>query len=250
MKRGFCFFPVSDIVFTTMKPLHFHIITLFPEAIKAYLESSILGRAQKRKLIGVSLYQLRDFNKDKRKRVDDRPYAGGPGMVLRAEPVVVAVESIVKKIKNKNSARDIKVMLFGASGKQFTNAQAISIAKRQKHIILIAGRYEGVDARVKKILRADLSTKAFALAEEISVGPYILTGGELPAALLVDAITRHIPGVLGKDESVEERRVSSPEVYTRPEVLRHKGKTYRVPRVLLSGNHKDIEKWKTKRIKR
>lgn len=235
-----------------MSAIHFHIITLFPEAIRPYLEASIVGRAARNKIITISLYQLRDFvTKRGQKqiprgltqtkdylRADDRPYAGGPGMVLRAQPILDAVEKIQKKI-GKKSKRKIKVILFGTSGKQFTNSYAMNIGKQYTDIILIAGRYEGVDARVKKILRA----------EEISIGPYILTGGELPAATLIDVVTRHIPGVLGKDESVEERRIASPEVYTRPEVLRHKGKNYNVPKVLLSGNHKKIEEWKKKRIK-
>lgn len=219
-----------------MASIHFHIVTLFPEAIKPYLGSSILGRAEKRNLITTSLYQLRDFNKDKHKRVDDRPYAGGPGMVLRAEPIIAAVEYIQGKI-NRGKKKKIKVILFSTAGKQFTNTVATNLLKRYTDVILIAGRYEGVDARVKKILHA----------EEISIGPYILTGGELPAAVLIDAVTRHIPGVLGKDESVEERRTSSSEVYTRPEVLRHCGKSHKVPKVLLSGNHKKIEEWKRKR---
>jgi len=217
-----------------MKPIHFHIVTLFPESIRTYLESSIIGRAQKRKLVNISFYQMRDFNKDKHKRVDDRPYAGGPGMVLRAEPVVNAVLHVKKKIARGKSKQKIKIILFSAAGKQFTNTIASKIPKQCTDIILVAGRYEGIDARVKKILHA----------EEISVGPYILTGGELPAALFVDAVTRHIPGVLGKDESVEERRISSSEVYTRPEVLRYQGKIFRVPKVLLSGDHKKIEEWK------
>lgn len=235
-----------------MSSINFHIITLFPEAIRPYLEASIIGRAARNKIITTSLYQLRDFITKRGQtrtprglaqmknylRADDKPYGGGPGMVLQAQPILDAVEKIQKKIGKKTKTK-IKVILFGASGKQFTNSYAINIGKRYTDIILIAGRYEGVDARVKKNLRA----------EEISIGPYILTGGELPAAILIDAVTRHIPGVLGKDESVEERRVASPEVYTRPEVLRFKGKNYTVPKVLLSGNHKKIEEWKKKRIK-
>ncbi len=220
-----------------MAAINFRIITLFPEAIRPYLEASIIGRAARNKIITISLHQLRDFSKDKHKRVDDNPYAGGPGMVLQAKPILDAVEKIQKRI-GKKAKRKIKIILFGASGKQFTNSYAINISKRYTDIILIAGRYEGIDARVKKILHA----------EEISIGPYILTGGELPAAILIDAIARHVSGVLGKDESVEERRIASPEVYTRPEILRYKGKNYNVPRVLLSGNHQKIEEWKKKRI--
>ena len=235
-----------------MTSVNFHIVTLFPEAIRPYLQASIIGRAVRNKIIKISLYQLRDFitqrgqprtsrgltqTKDYQ-RVDDKPYGGGPGMVLQAKPILGAVEKIQKKI-GKKSNRKIKVIIFGTLGKQFTNSYAINIGKQYTDVILIAGRYEGVDARVKKILRA----------EEISVGPYILTGGELPAAILIDAVSRHILGVLGKDESVEERRITSPEVYTRPEVLRYKGKNYIVPKVLLSGNHQKIEEWKKKRIK-
>ncbi len=219
-----------------MTSVNFHIITLFPEAIRPYLEASIIGRAVRNKIITISLYQLRDFSKDKHKRVDDNPYAGGPGMVLQAKPIIDAVEKIQKKIRKK-SGRKIKIILFGASGKQFTNSYAMNIGKRYTDIILIAGRYEGVDARVKKILHAN----------EVSIGPYVLTGGELPATILIDATARHISGVLGKDESVEERRVASPEVYTRPEILRYKGKNYTVPKILLSGNHRKIEEWKRSR---
>lgn len=222
-----------------MKSIHFHIITLFPESIKAYLESSIIGRAVRRKIIAISLFQLRNFSNDKYQRVDGRPYAGGPGMVLQATPILRATEKILKHIKRKRG-RSIKIIIFSPTGKEFTNARAIKFAKQYTDIVFIAGRYEGIDARVKKILRA----------EEMSIGPYVLTGGELPAAVVVDAVTRHIPGVLGKDESVEERRLASPEVYTRPEILSYKGKKYKVPGILLSGNHKKIEEWKKKRLTR
>jgi tRNA (guanine37-N1)-methyltransferase len=220
-----------------MTNIHFHIITLFPEAIKPYLDSSIIGRAARRKIIAISLYQLRDFSNDKHKRVDGKPYAGGPGMVLQAKPILRAADKILKRIKRKRG-RSIKTIIFSPAGKEFTNIHAMEFAKQYTDIVLIAGRYEGIDARVKKILHA----------EEMSIGPYVLTGGELPAAVVVDAVTRHITGVLGKDESVEERRLASPEVYTRPEVLSYKGKKYKVPSVLLSGNHKKIEEWKKKRL--
>lgn len=232
-------FLLDDIVILIMKTIHFHIVTLFPESIKAYLDASIIGRAARRNIIEVSLHQLRDFSKEKHQRVDDKPYAGGPGMVLQAKPILSAVEAILKKIKHKRG-RKIKIILFSAAGEKFTNVGAAALGKRYTDIILIAGRYEGVDARVKKILRA----------EELSIGPYVLTGGELPAAVVVDAVTRRLPGVLGKDESVEERRVASPEVYTRPEVLKYKGKKYQVPKILLSGHHQKIENWKKKRIKK
>ena len=132
---------------------------------------------------------------------------------------------------NKNKT---KIILFSPSGKKFTTEYAKQSAKKYTDIILISGRYEGIDARVQKILKA----------EEISIGDYVLTGGELPAMVLIDSISRQIPGVLGKYESLEEERVSSSEVYTRPEVLKYKNKNYKVPKVLLSGNHKLIEEWK------
>lgn len=210
--------------------MHFHIITLFPGAFTSYLNESIVKRAVEKKKIKVSLYNPRDFTHDKWARVDRRPYGGGPGMVLEAESVVRAA---TKAIGTKNR-REVEVVFFEPGGVQFTTAHADVIGAKRKHIVMICGRYEGVDARVKKILKA----------KSYSIGPYTLTGGELPAMVLLDCITRRIPGVLGKDESVEERRVASGEVYTRPEVFVWKGKKYRVPKVLLSGDHKKIEAWK------
>src|SRR3989339_819467 len=210
--------------------MRFHIITLFPETMQAYLNDSILGRAQEKKLISVKYYNPRDFTDDKWARVDRRPYGGGPGMVLEAESVLKAVTKAIGRKERKN----IKVVFFEPKGTQFDTAYADKVSKQYTHVIMICGRYEGIDARVKKILRA----------EAVTVGPYTLTGGELPAMVLLDCITRRLKGVLGKDESIEERRVSASEVYTRPEVLVWKGKKYKVPKVLLSGNHKDIEAWK------
>lgn len=211
--------------------MNIYIITLFPEALKPYLNESILGRAQKKKLINIEYYNPRDFSKDKHKRVDEKPYGGGPGMVMVADPILNAVN------KARGRKKNVKVIILSPRGRQFTNALAITLSKKYKDIILISGRYEGIDARVKKILRA----------EEVSIGPYVLTGGELPAAIVVDSIARQIRGVLGKDESIEEKRNASHEVYTRPEIVKHKGKNYKVPRVLLSGNHKDIEEWRENR---
>ncbi len=211
--------------------MNFHIITLFPEMFDSYLKQSIIGRAIKDKKIKVRFYNPRDFCEPK-KRVDARPYGGGPGMVLRPELFLKAFSKI--KIKDKKKT---KIILFSPSGKKFTTEYAKSSAKKYTDIIMISGRYEGIDARVQKILKA----------EEISVGDYVLTGGELPAMVLIDSISRQIPGVLGKYESLEEERVSSSEVYTRPEILTYKGKNYRVPKVLLSGHHENIEEWKKDR---
>ncbi|OIO31809.1 MAG: tRNA (guanosine(37)-N1)-methyltransferase TrmD [Candidatus Yonathbacteria bacterium CG_4_10_14_3_um_filter_47_65] len=209
----------------------FHVITLFPESIRGYLNESILGRAGEAGLVDVRFYNPRDFTKNKHRKVDDRPYGGGPGMVMQAEPIIAAVG------KARARKRNVKIVLFSPSGKQFTNAYADKLAKEYRDIVLISGRYEGIDARVKKILRA----------EEVSIGPYVLTGGEAPAMVVVDAVSRRVPGVLGKSESIEEYRVSASETYTRPDIFVHKGKKYRVPRVLLSGDHVKIEGWKKKR---
>ena len=214
----------------------FHVITIFPDIFNSYLNESIIGRAIKNKLVSINFYNPRDFikaPKNNYRPVDDKPYGGGPGMVMRAEPLLKAIEKAISKIRGKK----IKIILFSPSGKKFETAYAKQAVKKYTDIILISGRYEGIDARVQKIFKA----------EEISIGDYVLTGGELPAMVLIDSISRQIPGVLGKYESLEEERVSSSEVYTRPEVLEYKGKKYKVPKVLLSGNHKKIEEWKQKK---
>ncbi len=239
----------------------FHIITLFPEAFGSYFKESIIGRAIERKKIKVKFYNPLDYAVAKsvrqngwgHKQADGKPYGGGPGMVLMAEPILKAVEAAKMKILSSESkARNnikipnskFKTIIFSPSGKKFTNNLGRAWVKEFDHLILICGRYEGVDARVKKILKADPSLRAGV--NEISIGDYVLTGGELPAMVVLDAAARQIPGVLGKFESVEEARSVSSEVYTRPEVLIWKNKGYRVPKVLLSGNHAKIEKWRAK----
>lgn len=207
----------------------FHVVTLFPEALGSYLGASIIGRAVKDKKIKIKYYNPRDYTADKFARVDRRPYGGGPGMVLEAESVLKAVQ------KATTGRRTSSIYFFDRSGEQFSNETARALVKKKvKDIVLICGHYEGVDARVQKILKA----------KKISVGPYTLTGGELPAMLVIDAVARQVPGVLGRFDSIEEERVSSSEVYTRPEVFTWKGKKHRVPKVLLSGNHAEIDKWK------
>lgn len=233
--------------------MHFHIITLFPEMFDSYLNESILGRAIKQKKISVSFVNPRKFVTGKYKKVwpdgnislqvDDRPYGGGPGMVMRAEPIIKAVEYVLIKISKK---KDVKVLTinFVPSAEKFTTSIAKNISKKYTDVIMICGRYEGIDARVDKILK----TKKF------SIGDYVLTGGEIPAMVLVDSISRQIDGVLGNFNSREEERVSSSEVYTRPEILEWplksktsiKSKKYKVPSVLLSGHQKNIEDWKRK----
>lgn len=223
--------------------MHFHIITLFPEVCEPYTSTGILGRAQKTdkgkgakqrgKKIDVSYYNPRDFSTNKHKKVDDRPYGGGPGMVMTAEPVLKVWQKAVGRKKDK---KKIKTLIMGPRGKQFNTKMAKRLAKSYDHVVLISGRYEGIDSRVQKALKA----------EEVSIGDYVLTGGELPALAIVDSVARQVPGVLGTYESLEEERVSSNEMYTRPETIEWKGKKLKVPRVFLSGNHKDIDQRRSK----
>ena len=219
--------------------MNFHIITLFPEAFSSYLNESILARAIKEKKVKVSFYNPRDFAKITKaqkaknkpyKRVDDIPYGGGPGMVMQAEPIIKAIEKAVKKSKKGKT----KIIFLIPSGEQFDTVYAKNISKKYSDIIIISGRYEGIDERVNKIFKTD----------KISIGNFVLTGGELPAMIIMDCVSRQIDGVLGNKSSLEEERISSSEVYTRPEVLEYKGKKYKVPKVLLSGNHKLIDEWR------
>lgn len=209
--------------------MHFHIITLFPKAFDSYLGESILNRAREDKKIRISFYNLRDYTRDKWRRIDRPPYAGGPGMVIQAEPVISAIEAAIRRSK-----KNPKIIFLSPSGRQVTNKYADEIVRKIKDVIIICGRYEGIDARVKKVFRMD----------EVSVGPFVLTGGELAAMILMDVVARRLPGVLGNPDSLEERRISAKDVYTRPESFKHKGKIYRVPKVLLSGHHALIDKWK------
>lgn len=217
--------------------MHFHIITLFPKAFDSYLGESIIARAIEKKKIKVSFYNPRDFTPDKWKRVDQRPYGGGPGMVLEAPSILKAADKAAKKSKK---GKKPKYIFLAPGGTQFTNDYAAKLAKKYSDVVLISGRYEGIDARVKKALRA----------EAVSVGPYVTTGGELPAMIIMDAVSRRVPGVLGKIASLEENRVSSHETYTRPDVITWKDKKYKVPTVLKTGNHAKIDAWKnaTKKI--
>ena len=212
--------------------MYFHIITLFKGAFDSYLGESILKRAIEDKKIKVLFYNPRDFVKDKWKRIDRPPYAGGPGMVIQAEPVIKAIESVIKKSGGKSSK--IKIIFLSPSGKQFDNQYANKTVKKYKHIIIVCGRYEGIDARVKKVFKM----------EDVSIGPFVLTGGELPAMVILDTMARQVRGVLGNFDSLEERRVSASDVYTRPETFIYKGKSYSVPKILLSGHRAKIEKWK------
>ena len=222
--------------------LKFHLVTLFPEACDAYLGASIIGRARKEKKISVTYQNPRDFVDNKWGKVDERPYGGGPGMVMAALPVAKAViKALGRNVGRRTSyIKKPVVIWFSPSGKQFTNKDADKLAKFDE-VVLVCGRYEGIDERAKKIL------KTLAPLKEFSVGEAVYTGGEVPALAIVDAVTRRLPGVLGKDESVEERRVASRAVYTRPESIMYKGKKYKVPKVLQTGHHAKIDKWRKKK---
>jgi len=210
----------------------------------SYLKESIIGRAVKDKKISIKFYNPLNFCEPK-KRVDARPYGGGPGMVLRPELFLKAFSKI--KIKDKKKT---KVIFLTPSGEKFTTGYAKNLVKKKyTDIVFLSGRYEGIDVRVAKVIIGNWKLKI----DNLSIGDYVLTGGELPAMVLIDCISRQIPGVLGKYESLEEERVSSSEVYTRPEVLKwpppgrgKKSKNYKVPKVLLSGHHKKIKEWKNK----
>lgn len=210
--------------------MRFDIISLFPESFASYFDVSILKRAQEKKLLEIYTHQLRDFAHDKHKTVDDTPYGGGAGMVLKVEPIAEALEHVKALTPEKNT----RTILFSAKGKVFTQEDAKRLAAYER-LILLCGRYEGVDERVAEHL----------VDEELSIGEYVLTGGEIPAMIVVDAVSRLIPGVLGNTESAETESHSIPGTleypqYTKPEVWQEK----RVPEVLLSGHHAEIEKWR------
>jgi len=228
--------------------MDFHIVTIFPKIFDSYFSESILKRAQGRELIKIDIHDLRDYTEDKHKTVDDTPYGGGAGMVMKVEPIYRALSSIIsnfqfpisnKKPKTKNQKLKTRVILFSAKGKKYTQKDARRLS-RYNSLIMICGRYEGVDERVAKYL----------VDEEISIGDYVLTGGEIPAMVVVDSIARLLPGVLGNTESAKEEshsvegRLEYPQ-YTKPEEFQG----WKVPKILLSGHHEKIEQWRKKNSK-
>lgn len=224
--------------------MRFDIITIFPKAFESYLNTSILKRAKERGIISVHGWDLRKFAKGKHRQVDAKPYGGGAGMVLMAEPILKAVGAIKAKVKRLKS----KTIVFSAKGKPFNQKMAYDWSRKYDGLVFISGRYEGIDERVRQILKA----------EEISIGPYVLTDGDVAAMAIVSAVARLIPGVIrfaSLDEESHYDQILKVETkqkgleyphYTRPEAMRHRGKTYRVPHILLSGNHKKIVQWKEK----
>ncbi len=247
--------------------MQFHVITIFPDIFDSYIRESLFKRATENKIVSVNSYNLRDFTEERHRKVDDRPFGGGPGMVLQIQPVYDAVKSIKQKAAKRKKKRKVRTILFSTRGKKLDAKEAKRLSKYDD-LILICGRYEGVDERVAEHV-AD---------EEISIGDYILSGGELPAMVLMESVSRFIPGFLGKEESLEETNGSFP-TYSRPEVFypsssrvathlspssfgmpqgklrrgsvlsslsSNKRKTtgWPVPKILLSGDHKKIAKWR------
>ncbi|HER23913.1 MAG TPA: tRNA (guanosine(37)-N1)-methyltransferase TrmD [Candidatus Atribacteria bacterium] len=209
--------------------LEIDILTIFPNMFKSPFSESILNKAQEQRLIKINLIDLRDFTLDKHKTVDDYSYGGGPGMVLKPQPIWDAVE----EIKKNKSSFPLKIIITSAQGKIFNQAMAKDWSKESR-LLIICGRYEGIDERILQLLDA----------EEVSVGNFVVSGGELPAMLMVDAVSRMVPGVIGKEESIVNDSFYNGYLdyphYTRPDDF----KGLKVPDILLSGNHKEIEKWR------
>jgi tRNA (guanine37-N1)-methyltransferase len=231
----------------TTTPVQFSFVTLFPEVATAYVASSMFRRAERAGLLRTHVLQIRDFTTDKHHLTDESPYGGGPGMVMKAEPILRAVAQASKQ--SKISAPRTLVVITDAAGKSFSSAHARQVSKKYRHIIFVAGHYEGIDARLTAALKASGFT-----TQHLSIGDYVLTGGELPSLVIADALLRHIPGVLGDPESLEESRggVGIP-AYTRPPVFvwpLKSQKKHKVPPVLQSGNHKLIEEWRNKKRKK
>ena len=220
--------------------MRFDIITIFPKILDSYFNESIIKRAQDEGHIKIEAHDLRAWTDDKHKTVDDTPYGGGAGLVMKVEPLYRAISSIKSKVESRKS----KVILLSAKGKTWDQQMAKEYSKLD-NIIMVCGRYEGVDERVMEYID-----------EEISIGDYVLTGGELGAGILIDTITRLLPGVLGNEESAVDESHSTPNLleypqYTRPEIFTDsKGNEHKVPDVLLSGNHAEIEKWRKSQKKK
>ncbi len=209
-----------------------HVLTLFPEMFYGPLGSSIIKRAQEDRKLSIDYYQIRDFSTNKHQKVDDYPYGGGSGMVMTPQPIVDAYREIVKNTGNKKP----RTIYLSPKGKRFSQEMAMELSKEEE-LIFLCGHYEGVDERVIEEIVTD----------EVSIGDYVLTGGELPAMVMIDAVSRMIPGVLSSPEAYEEESIYSglleyPQ-YTRPQSFEGK----EVPKILLSGDHEKIRKWRRKK---
>jgi tRNA (guanine37-N1)-methyltransferase len=220
--------------------MRFDVLTIFPKMFDGYFRESIIKRARERGLLDIRVHDLRQWAEGKHRKVDDKPFGGGPGMVMAVGPFHRAINDL-----KPSGGKKTRVVLLSAKGRTFAHKDAVRLSKYSR-LILLCGRYEGVDERVAGNL-AD---------EEISIGNYVLTGGELPAMVIVDAVSRQVPGVLGRSESLNqeshaEEGVTEYPQYTRPEIFSPtKGVGWAVPKVLLSGNHAKIAAWRTKRSRR
>lgn len=218
--------------------MHIDILTLFPEMFQGPISESLLKKAQDKGLLSLNIVNLRDFTTDKHKTADDTPYGGGAGMVMKVDVVVHCLAGLGTKFDNRNSKAEHRIILMTPRGKTLTQGKVRELAGC-KHLTLICGHYEGIDERICDYID-----------EEISIGDYVLTGGELPAMVLIDAIARHIPGVVKEAASVENDSFSSGRLdypcYTRPEEFEGK----KVPEILLSGNHKEIARWRAEQALR
>ncbi len=219
--------------------MKFNIITIFPAILNSYLEEGMIKRAIDKKAIKIKSHNLRDFTTDKHKTVDDTVYGGGAGMLLKIEPLYKAIKKIARRKKTAGK----KIILLSAQGKTWNQSLAKKYSKL-KEITFVCGRYEGVDERIKGFID-----------EEVSIGDYVLTGGELGALVIIDSVSRLLPKVLGnsdslKDESHNQDGLLEYPQYTKPAVFKAGNKKLAVPEVLMSGNHKLIEEWKNKHIQR
>lgn len=214
--------------------LRVDVLTLFPDMVAPVLRESILKRAQNKELVHVDVRNLRDYTTDRHKTADDVPYGGGAGMVMKAEPILRAVDAI--RAEAEASGEGVRLLFPSPHGRPFTQAYAQELAQERRRLVMLCGHYEGVDERVRLALSP----------EEVSIGDYVLTGGELAALVLIDAAARLVPGVLGDPESIVEESFSDALLeyphYTRPADVRGMG----VPEVLLSGHHEAIRRWRRK----
>jgi len=214
--------------------MNFHIITIFPHIFDSYINESIIKLAREKSLVNIKTYDLREWTEDRHKKVDDTPYGGGAGMLIKIEPLYKAITEIKKNIIGKKTY----TILLSAKGKTWTQQEAKKYSEQFSDVILICGRYEGVDERIK-----------YLIDEEVSIGDYVLTGGEIGALTVIDSVSRLLPDVLGNNnssvsESHSEEGILEYPQYTRPEVFEINGEKHAVPEVLLSGNHKKIEEWR------
>ncbi len=217
----------------------FDILTIFPHSLQVIFSESILGKAQERSEIQINVHDLRKWTFDKRNTVDDKPYGGGPGMLMMVEPIYKCLKEISAYPKDGTSKT--KIILTAAGGETWSQTKAQTYAENLDRLVIICGHYEGVDYRVAENL----------VDEEVSIGNYVLTGGELPAAIITDSIARLLPGVIGNPESLTEESHSLENAtseypqYTRPaEFTTEEGETWGVPPTLLSGNHQKIKEWR------